>query len=199
VLDAAVLVLNRSYLPIHVTSARRAFAMLYQGAARVVNEQYETFDFDSWQDVAVRVEDDAVGRLGGLIRVPRVILLQGFDRIPKRHVRFSRINIYARDRNTCQYCGRRFARSDLNLDHVIPRSKGGRSSWRNVVCSCVDCNRRKGGRTPSGAGLRLIRKPERPRWTPVVGLLGGRQGYPEWRPFLNIVDASYWNAELVER
>ncbi len=198
-LDAAVLVMNRSYLPIHVTSARRAFAMLYQGAARVVNEQYETFDFDSWQDVAVRVEDDAVGRLGGLIRVPRVILLQGFDRIPKRHVRFSRINIYARDRNTCQYCGRRFARADLNLDHVIPRSKGGRSTWRNVVCSCVDCNRRKVGRRPSGAGLRLIRKPERPRWTPVVGLLGGRQGYPEWRPFLNIVDASYWNAELVER
>jgi 5-methylcytosine-specific restriction endonuclease McrA len=119
--------------------------------------------------------------------------------MPKRHVRFSRINIYARDRNTCQYCGRAFARADLNLDHVVPRSGGGRSTWHNVVCSSIDCNRRKGGRNPAQAGMRLIRRPEKPRWTPVVGLLGGRQGYPEWRPFLNIVDASYWNAELVER
>jgi 5-methylcytosine-specific restriction endonuclease McrA len=199
VLNAAVLVLNRSYFPIHVTTARRAFTLLYQGVARVVNEQYETFDFDSWRDLAVSIEDDAVGIVGGMIRIPRVILLQGFDRVPKRHVRFSRINIYARDRNTCQYCGRRYPRQELNLDHVIPRSRGGRSAWTNVVCSCIECNRKKGGRTPEQAGLRLIRRPEKPQWTPVVGLLGGRQGYPEWRPFLNIVDASYWNAELVER
>ena len=198
-LNAAVLVLNRSYLPIHVTSVRRAFALLYQDVAKVVNEQYETFDFDSWRDLAVAVDEDAVGIVGGAIRVPRVILLQGFDRMPKRHVRFSRINIYARDRNTCQYCGGRFARAELNLDHVVPRSHGGRSAWANIVCSCIDCNRRKGGRTPLQAGMSLIRRPEKPRWTPVVGLLGGRQGYPEWRPFLNIVDASYWNAELVER
>jgi hypothetical protein len=199
VLNAAVLVLNRSYMPIHVTSARRAFALLYQGLARVVNEQYETFDFDSWRELSVSVGDESVGIIGGAIRVPRVILLQGFDRVPKRHVRFSRINIYARDRNTCQYCGRQFSRFDLNLDHVTPRSQGGRSTWENVVCSCIDCNRRKGGRTPVQANLKLIRRPEKPRWTPIVGLLGGRKGHPEWWPFLNIVDASYWNAELVER
>ena len=148
-LDATVLVLNRSYLPIHVTSVRRAFALLYQGIARAVNEQYETFDFESWSDLGIRANDDSVGIVGGLIRIPRVILLAGFDRMPRRHVRFSRINIYARDRNTCQYCGLNLARSDLNLDHVVPRSQGGRSTWGNVVCCCVDCNRRKGGRTPT--------------------------------------------------
>jgi 5-methylcytosine-specific restriction endonuclease McrA len=195
---SGVLVLNRSYLPIHVTSVRRAFSMLYQGVARVVDEQYETFDFDSWRDLAIRAGDDSIGVVGGLIRVPRVILLTAFDRIPRRHVRFSRINVYARDRSTCQYCGRRFPRTDLNLDHVVPRSKGGRTTWQNVVCSCMDCNRRKGGRTPQQAGMRLIAPPRRPRWTPMVGVLAGRRGYPEWRPFLSIVDASYWNAELAE-
>jgi 5-methylcytosine-specific restriction endonuclease McrA len=196
--SAAVLVLNRSYLPVHVTSVRRAFTMLYQGVARVVDEQYETFDFETWRDLAVRAGDDSIGVVGGLIRVPRVILLIAFDRMPKRHVRFSRINVYARDRSTCQYCGKRFSRSELNLDHVIPRSQGGRTTWENVVCSCVDCNRRKGGRTPAQAGLRLIAPPRRPRWTPMAGVLVGRRGYPEWRPFLSIVDASYWNAELAD-
>ena len=198
-LTAAVLVLNRSYLPVHVTSVRRAFSLLYQGLARAVNDQYETFDFDSWRALSVAVHDESVGTVVGLIRVPRVILLIAFDRIPKRHVRFSRLNIYARDRNTCQYCGRHYARSELNLDHMIPRSRGGRSTWENVVCSCLECNRRKGGRTPAQAGLRLIRKPFRPRWTPVLGVLGGRNGHPEWRPFLSIVDAAYWNAELVDQ
>jgi 5-methylcytosine-specific restriction endonuclease McrA len=195
---SGVLVLNRSYLPIHVTSVRRAFSMVYQGVARVVDEQYETFDFDSWRDLAVRAGDDSIGVVGGLIRVPRVILLLAFDRIPKRHVRFSRINVYARDRSTCQYCGRRFPRTDLNLDHVVPRAKGGRTTWENVVCSCLDCNRRKGGRTPQQSGMRLIAPPRRPRWTPMAGVLAGRRWYPEWRPFLSIVDASYWHAELAE-
>jgi len=196
VLNTAVLVLNRSYLPVHVTSARRAFSLLYQGIARAVNEQYETFDFDSWRDLSVRTRSEGVGTVGGYIRVPRVILLQAFDRVPKRHVRFSRINIYGRDSNTCQYCARRLPRSRLNLDHVIPRSQGGRSTWKNVVCCCRECNRRKGGRTPAQAGMRLIRKPVKPRWTPVLSVLGHRDGYPEWMPFLSIVDASYWNAEL---
>jgi 5-methylcytosine-specific restriction endonuclease McrA len=198
VLNAAVLVLNRSYLPVHITTVRRAFCLLYRGLARAVNERYETFDFDSWRELGVRVEDDAIFSISGAIRVPRVILLQAFDRVPRRQVRFNRINVYARDRNTCQYCGRRFARADLNLDHVIPRSQGGCSTWENVVCSCLDCNRKKGGRTPAQARMRLIRQPVRPRWTPVLGVVGGRQGHPEWRPFLSIVDASYWNAELIE-
>ena len=198
-LNASVLVLNRSYLPIHVTSVRRAFSLLYQGMAKAVNEQYETFDFEDWSELSVETHDDAIGIVGGWIRVPRVILLQAFDKVPRRHVRFSRINIYARDRNTCQYCGGGFLRSELNLDHVIPRTQGGRSTWSNVVCSCIGCNRKKGGRTPAQAGISLIRRPQRPRWSPVLSVVNGREGYPEWRPFLSIVDASYWNAELVER
>jgi len=197
VLNAAVLVLNRSFLPIHVTTARRAFSLLYRGTAQAVNERYETFDFESWAELGLAAREEAVGIAAGRIAVPRVILLSQFDRIPVRQVRFNRANIYARDKSTCQYCGKRFARSLLNLDHVVPRSQGGRSTWENVVCSCIDCNRRKGGRTPEQAGLRLIRRPSKPRWISLVGL-AGREGYPEWRPYLGIVDASYWNTQLVD-
>ena len=142
VLNTKVLILNRSYLPIHVTSVRRAFVLLYQGIAKAVNEQYQTFDFDSWSDLAVASHDESVGMVNRVIRVPRVVLSVGYDRVPKRQVRFSRYNIYARDKCTCQYCARRLPRTDLNLDHVIPRSQGGTSVWENVVCSCHECNRR---------------------------------------------------------
>jgi len=197
-LNTSVLVLNRSYLPIHVTSVRRAFALIYQGIARAVDEQYQTFDFEGWSQLAVARDAEAIGTSSGPIRVPRVIVLIAFDRVPKRHVRFSRINIYARDNFTCQYCGLRYPRSELNLDHVIPRSLGGRSTWSNVVCSCLECNRRKGGRTPGQAGLSLRRPPARPRWTPLMNLMLSSVRYNAWRPFLNLVDASYWNTELAE-
>ena len=197
-LNSSVLVLNRSYLPVHVTSVRRAFSLLYQGIAKVVGEQYETFNFDEWSQLAVARDMDAIGTARGLIRVPRVIVLVAFDRLPRRHVRFSRINLMARDNFQCQYCGVKPTRSELNLDHVVPRALGGRSTWENVVTSCVDCNRRKGGSTPRQARMKLKRKPERPRWTPLMNLMFSSVRYKEWRPFLSIVDASYWNAELAE-
>ena len=197
-LNSSVLVLNRSYLPVHVTSARRAFTLLYQGIARVVNEQYQTFDFEEWSQLAVARDAEAVGTPSGRIRIPRVIALVAFDRLPKRHVRFSRITLMARDNFQCQYCGRRPHRAELNLDHVVPRSLGGRSTWENVVTSCVDCNRRKGGRTPRQAHLKLVKRPERPRWTPLANLMWSSVRYQEWRPFLSVVDASYWNVELAD-
>lgn len=197
-LNSSVLVLNRSYLPIHVTSVKRAFSLLYQGLARAIDEQYQTFDFDAWRQVAVAREEEAIGTSSGPIRVPRVIVLVAFDRLPKRHVRFSRINLMARDNFQCQYCRSKPARAELNLDHVVPRALGGRSTWENVVTSCVDCNRRKGGRTPHQARMQLRKRPVRPRWTPLMNLMLSSVRYKEWRPFLSVVDASYWNVELVD-
>jgi 5-methylcytosine-specific restriction endonuclease McrA len=196
VLYSKVLVLNHSYLPVHVTIVRRALSLLYQGVARAVDEQYRTFDFDSWADLAA--DEDAIGLVNRAIRVPRVILLQGYDRVPRRYVRFSRFNIYSRDQNRCQYCGRQFPRVELNLDHVVPRSRGGTSTWENVVCSCHRCNRLKGGRTPTEAGMRLVRHPRRPQWTPFMAETWSLRRYKEWIPFLSAVDAAYWNTELVE-
>src|SRR5271155_5739547 len=194
-LNSKVLVLNRSYLPVHVTSVKRAFALLYQGVAHAVDEDYRTFDFDNWRDLAIELHHERLGVVGGFIRVPRVLLLIAYERVPKRHVRFSRFNIYARDGNTCQYCGKRFSRTELNLDHVTPRSRGGVSTWENVVCSCHACNRRKGGRTPEEAGMDLIKKPHRPQWTPLSAETFSLRRHREWMPFLNTVDTAYWNTE----
>lgn len=195
-LNSKVLVLNRSYFPVHVTSVRRAFSLLYQGIAKAVDAQYRTFDYESWSALSTSVHDETIGLIGRAIRVPRVILLVSYDRVPRRRVRFSRFNVFARDKNTCQYCGRRFARNELNLDHVVPRSRNGESTWENIVCSCFVCNRIKGGRRPEEAGMRLIKKPVQPEWTPFMLETFSLRRYRDWVPFLNEVDAAYWNTEL---
>jgi 5-methylcytosine-specific restriction endonuclease McrA len=196
--NTSVLVLNRSFMPVHVTTAKRAFSLLYQGLARAIDRHYQTFDFDSWRELSVEAGDQTIGLVDRAIKIPKVVVLSAFDRMPRRHVRFSRYNIYTRDNNTCQYCGEHYTRGELNLDHVVPRSYGGTSTWENVVCSCLSCNRRKGGRTPREAGLKLRRPPRRPKWTPIMSLTLSEIRHREWLPFLNIVDASYWNTELRE-
>lgn len=189
------LVLNRSFLPVHVTTVRRAFSLLYRGVAKAVDEHYQTFDFADWASVST-LEREAIGVIRGSVRVPRVILLVAFDRVPRREVRFSRHNIFMRDGNACQYCGRRKTRSELNLDHVVPRSRGGLTTWENIVCACLDCNRLKGGRSPEEAGMRLRRRPGRPAWTPFIARSLAGTCYREWRPFLGGIDGAYWNVEL---
>jgi 5-methylcytosine-specific restriction endonuclease McrA len=195
-LSSPVLVLNRLYLPINIVTAKRAFCMLASGVARAVDRQYQTFDFHSWSELSAAVHDETVGLVDRVVRVPRVVLLATYDRIPKRRVRFSRLNIMLRDRHICQYCGRRLKRSQLNIDHIVPRSRNGTTIWENVVTSCHDCNHRKGGRLPQEAGMSLIRQPSRPRMSPLPDFRLGHIGYDEWKPFFNIVDFSYWNVEL---
>lgn len=197
-LSTGVLVLNRSYMPVHITTVRRALALLYQGMAKAINEQYELFNFDDWRQLRPANDEPTIGLVHGEIKVPRVIVLIAYDRVPKRSVRFSRYNIFLRDKNTCQYCGKTLPRNQLNIDHVVPRSRGGMSTWDNVVCSCLKCNCKKGGRTPEEAGMRLRAKPAKPKWTPRMGFRTAASAYREWAPFLTFIDASYWNAELEE-
>jgi 5-methylcytosine-specific restriction endonuclease McrA len=195
IVNTAVLVLNRNFQPIHITNVKRAFSLLYQGVARALDEQYRMYDFADWAQLAA-ARGESIVTVNREIRVPRVVVLTAFEKLPRTRVRFSRINIYARDADTCQYCLRQLRRSDLNLDHVVPRSQGGRTCWENVVCSCIACNLKKGGRTPEQAGMRLAREPVRPKWTPLFRNSARPQTYREWLPFLNVADASYWNVEL---
>jgi len=197
-IDSHVLVLNRSFFPIHVTTVKRAFSLLYQGIAKAVNSQFETFDYESWSDLCVEQNDETIGLVDRAIKIPRVILLVAYDRIPKTHVRFTRANIYARDRNTCQYCGGVFHRNGLSLDHVVPRAYGGTSRWENIVCSCFSCNRKKGGKTPQEVGMKLLKPPAKPRWTPFFRVPPQEIRREEWLTFINTVDISYWNTELLE-
>ena len=194
-LNSAVLVLNRNYQPVHVTSVKRALSLLYLGVAKAIDAQYRLYEFEDWAALSASAHD-SIATVNRRIRVPRVVVLSAYEYIPRGRVRFSRLNIYARDQDTCQYCHRQLPRNELNLDHVIPRSQGGKTCWENVVCSCVPCNLKKGGRTPEQAGMKLLRQPVRPRWTPLFRGASRRITYREWIPFLNLTDASYWHVEL---
>lgn len=198
-LQSSVLVLNRCYQPVNVTTVRRAFGLLYQGHARAIDRQFQTFDFDSWSALSADLNDrDILHTVARAIRIPRVIMLQIYDRVPHLRLRFSRQNIYLRDNSTCQYCGKHKPREELNLDHVVPRTQGGRTTWANVVCSCIKCNLSKGGRTPAEAGMKLLKEPVRPHWSPFERNSDQGGAYDDWLPFLNMADASYWNTELKE-
>jgi 5-methylcytosine-specific restriction endonuclease McrA len=196
-LDARVLVLNKSYQAVAVTRASRAFGLLCSGAARALDVDFRPFDFESWAELAAGAGDDVIRTPRMVLKVPRVVVLQCYDRMPRTQVRFSRQNIYMRDAFTCQYCNRVFARAQLNLDHVMPRSQGGRTSWENVVCSCVRCNLAKGGRTPSQANMRLMREPRKPTWSS-LSPTASKVPYAEWLPFLDPATAAYWNTELMD-
>lgn len=197
-LDRQVLVLNRLWQAVNVCSVRRAFTLLCQGHAQVVrpdkNNNFFTHDFESWRDISVREpEPEMVHTISFKIRIPRVIVLLLFDRLPKKEVKFTRHNIFERDKNTCQYCGGVFDRKDLNLDHVLPREKGGQTTWENIVCSCILCNTRKGNRLPHEVNMHLIRKPKRPKWRPFVNFTFNGEQDESWKHF---IDLAYWNVEL---
>lgn len=185
VLSKPVLVLNRVFIPVQLTTAKRAFVLLYGGAGRVLDESGEEYDFDLWRSLPVREEDDVLPIVGGALRVPRVLHLHRCDRIPRVNVRLTRRNVMFRDQHQCQYCGKRPPLRDLNIDHVHPRSRGGCDTWENLVTACRICNLRKGWKTPEEANMRLARRPFRPKWSMSAQiLLGAPLKYREWDPFL---------------
>src|SRR5713101_5479190 len=195
VLSQHVLVLNRLWQAVNVCTARRALTLLFQGHAQAVLDRndgsFQTFNFTEWQHLSSREpHPECVRTISFRLRIPRVILLLVYDHMPKKEVKFTRHNIFERDKNTCQYCGTIFDRSELNLDHVVPRDKGGLTTWENVVCSCIPCNTRKGNRLTHEAHMTLIRKPKRPKWRPFVHVTFSSQHHESWRHF---VDLAYWN------
>lgn len=201
-LDSKVLVLNRAFVAVRVISVRRAFVLLAREAAEIIhveNGRFENHDFESWAEVsALRAEFEPdehewVRTVRFDIAVPRIVRLLGYDRLPNQIVKLNRRNLFARDRNQCQYCGRYFPTSELSIDHVVPRTQGGGDSWTNLVCACVRCNAKKGGRTPEQARMALVRKPVRPRRNPLISLRLGHEKYASWRAFL---DDAYWSVEL---
>ena len=203
-LDASVLVLNKSFSPVNVTTAKRAFCMLCKSVAQVVDTQggqLELHNFRSWRELSeLRRESgletehsDWISTVSYELQVPRVIRLLFFNRHVRQRATFNRRNIFARDENTCQYCGQRFPTSELSIDHVVPLAQNGSTCWENVVCSCTDCNHRKGGRRPEQAGMELIREPFAPKTDPIIKLKLRRKKYRSWKQFL---DDAYWSVEL---
>jgi 5-methylcytosine-specific restriction endonuclease McrA len=191
--DSSVLVLNSLYQAVQITGVHRAFRLFCAGRARALDPDFVSYDFENWCDLPIGVEDPVIRTPSCRIRIPRVIQLVYYDRVPHREVRFTRRNIFFRDRNRCQYCGKVFPQRDLNLDHVVPLSRGGRSGWDNVVTACVPCNSRKGCRMPEAAGMALIRAPKRPAGHPILRASWIETPHEQWKTFL---DEAYWNVEL---
>ena len=203
-LQSSVLVLNRSMVAVDLTTVKRAFCLLCKAAAEVVDVsdgRFEFHGFRSWQEVSEfkrehgLADEDAewVSTVSYEIEVPRVIRLLCYDRYPNRAVPLNRRNLFARDENRCQYCGEKFPTSELSVDHVRPVSTGGETSWTNVVCACTECNKRKGGRTPAQARMKLIRQPVQPQRNPQIKLKLRRKKYYSWKHFL---DDAYWGVTL---
>ncbi|MBW1721319.1 MAG: HNH endonuclease [Deltaproteobacteria bacterium] len=171
-----VLLLNITYEPLKIINWKKAITLLCLGKVEVIEEY-----------------DHEIRSVSFSIKLPAVVRLLKLIKRPKSPIKFSRQNIYSRDRYTCQYCGKRFSTEELTYDHVLPKSRGGKTVWENIVTCCVDCNRKKGGRTPEEASMRLIRKPTRPSWVPALRITIGFNKVPEtWRDYL------YWTVELVE-
>lgn len=205
-LNSHVLVLNKLWMAVRVIDARRAFSLLTRDLAEVIridDGSYAAYSFDSWTEVTAardaftqvvpRDHYEWVRTVHMEIAVPKVIRLLGYDRLPRQEVKLNRRNIFARDRNLCQYCGHHFPTSELSLDHVNPRSQGGESSWTNLVCACTRCNAKKGGRTPDQAHMKLIKAPVKPQRNPVITMRLGTDKYAGWKHFL---DQAYWSVEL---
>jgi 5-methylcytosine-specific restriction endonuclease McrA len=192
-LSSSVLVLNRFYMAVHVITARRAFILLYRELAEVIDIEegrYANYDFSTWCELSqllmLEQDDDLdwVRTVNFNIQVPRVIRLVHFDRAPKPALRFNRRTLFARDEHRCQYCGKSHPTSQLSMDHVMPRSRGGETTWENVVCSCLSCNTKKGSRTPQEARMKLIRKPQKPKYNPLLTSKMSNPRYQIWKTFL---------------
>ena len=203
-LQSSVLVLNKSFVPVRIVTAKRAFCLLCKAVAQVVDTgdgQLELYDFTSWREVSefkrnyghFTNETDWVSTVSFEMEVPRIIRLLLYDRYSRRRPSFNRKNIFARDESRCQYCGRRFPTQELSIDHVIPLAYGGENNWSNVVCACTQCNKRKGGKTPAEASMSLIRAPVAPKHNPEVKLKLRRKKYYSWKQFL---DEAYWSVTL---
>ena len=195
VLERPTLVLNRNWQPVAVSTVSRSLVKVWNESARIVDPaSFQLYTWEDWSQVKPADGDPVIFTQWMSLRVPEVITLTRYDRLPIRIVAFSRRNVFKRDGYMCQYCGCRPGSEELTIDHIVPRSRGGVSSWTNCVLACIDCNTRKANRTPEQAGMPLKHKPIRPIWNPLYAPHGVR--IQSWSRF---VSEAYWNVALEEQ
>jgi 5-methylcytosine-specific restriction endonuclease McrA len=185
---ATVLVLNRHWQAINVRTPTDAFCQLATSVATALDvdgDNIRPVTWEEWVRLPVRAQDQSVQTVRGAIRIPTIIVAVNYTRVPKRRPRLNARNIRARDANRCQYTGRELGPGEGNIDHIVPRSRGGRDSWENCVWACKEINSRKGNRLPDEAGLTLLRSPVAPRELPATAFIRNAHGIPEWDLFLS--------------
>jgi 5-methylcytosine-specific restriction endonuclease McrA len=184
-----VLVLNRNWQAIGVRTPADAFCQMAANAATALDitgeDHIRPVKWDEWVTLPVREQDAFVSTVRGQIRIPTVIVAVNYTRVPIKRPKLSARAIRERDGNRCQYTGRALRIEDGNLDHVVPRSRGGRDTWENLVWASKDVNSRKGNRLPHEAGLKLLSTPRAPKQLPVTALIRNAHDIAEWKLFLN--------------
>ncbi len=209
-LEEKVLVLNRLWQAINVCSAKRAVCFLYTGHAKAVesqNDNYELYDFSKWLEYSQNkffssnTQDDEshnngfIHSVSYLLKKPNIIILSFYLGYPNLRIKLSRENIYKRDKYTCQYCGRKLDQKKLNIDHILPRHRGGKTTWTNVVSCCFGCNLKKGGKILPETGMKLLQKPRAPLRYPLQNLHIETQRHKSWTHF---IDFNKWEVEIGE-
>lgn len=211
-LEMPTLILNKNWQGIDACTVKEAICDVYSDRAKIVHPtSFTVHTLEDWMTMEIPEGDPYIQSVSGRIKIPEVIVHTKYGRIPHRKVVFSRRNLWKRDSFCCQYCGKKPVYDEITIDHVLPRSKGGVSSFENCVLACVDCNKRKDDRTPEQSGMKLFRwieqdgklcksfyhRPIRPKWSPVYAVK--RQKVPaSWGTFLHQkIDEIYWNTELL--
>jgi len=193
-----VLVLNKCWTPINTIPLRDAITLVFgehkdgEPKARIIEpESYASMTWQDWSALRPKVDDEAIRSANIEFRVPEIIVLSKYDKLPKPRVHFSRRTLFKRDRNTCQFCGIRPKNDELTIDHVVPRSQGGQTTWENCVLACYKCNSKKADRTPKQAGMKLLSVPKKPDVRYFKCDLSHRVS--SWEAFLG---EAYWNVGL---
>ena len=185
-----VLVLNRNWQAIDVKSPADALSMMYTDNATGLDvlgkDHMIPYRWKDWVNLPFDSECDYIKTINGGIKIPKIIVLCKFDKVPIKRPKFSSTGIWNRDDGICQYTGRRLSKNEGNVDHVIPKSRGGRSNWDNCVLSHKDINAKKADRTPEEAGLKLLKKPTTPKHLPISFYIKNKHNIPEWDMFLKV-------------
>ncbi|MCH2174323.1 MAG: HNH endonuclease [Lentisphaeria bacterium] len=201
-LNHRVLVLNKHWAPLDTQSVWEALKNVIANRALIVDNSYQVYNFDEWvsswseaQNLAEVAENQIVHSIQTSFKIPEVIIHKNYSGFFVRRARLSRNAIFMRDQYTCQYCNKKFPKSELNIDHVLPRAQGGTNTWTNLVLSCIKCNSSKGNRTPEQAGMKLLKEPKEPHWSMFKNYQTRKSIPQSWEGFFGKM---YWDAELTE-
>lgn len=191
-----VLVLNKSWVAVGIVTMPRAMTLLFseykpgEPKAKIIDpEDYQQYTWKDWANLRPKDGEDVIFGTSSAFRVPKVIRLEKYDKIPNHKVAFSRRTIYKRDENICQYCGKKHNSNNLSIDHIKPKSRGGKTTWENCVLACIECNSKKANRTPEEARMKLIKKPTKP-------LVNFFKSDVCCKTFEQFFSHAYWNVEL---
>lgn len=193
------LVLNRNFVAVHIAGRQKIMSLIYTGEAVALDENLTQYNFKDWVELSAMMADSHpsgfVNTVTMKIAVPEIVRLMKYDRMPKRDVKLTRNNLYQQYKKKCCYCAKHVSSFEATWDHVTPRSKGGVTSWTNLVLSCKSCNARKADKTPEEAGMKLLVQPSRPEWKGARTLVV-MAPVPIPKSWQSILDECFWNSEL---